>query len=218
MPSIASRVMPRNRPLRICIQPSKFGENALDKHFVAQMRRDFQESDVWAEPTPQTLTESPNTFRLPKRAARTIERRQAAAGKENRHWTGARTGREGDLLPQSIDLLRRRLNKQLVVETCVFPNGSARSRVHSSRIEATRNDQLRDPGERGGREAIRAGAVAGLEQFRRQETERDRAAHSEEEDEAEQHERRADKASYLREKLEERAEAERGAARRDEGG
>ena len=57
-----------------------------------------------------------------------------------------------------------------------------------------------------------------LEQFRLQETERDRAAESEEEDEAVQHERRAAKASYLREKLEQRAEAERRAARRDEGG
>jgi hypothetical protein len=54
-----------------------------------------------------------------------------------------------------------------------------------------------------------------LEQLRREATERERAGTSIEEDEAEQHERRAEKASYLREKLEERAEAEREAGRSD---
>jgi hypothetical protein len=55
-----------------------------------------------------------------------------------------------------------------------------------------------------------------LEQLRREATERERAGTSIEADEAEQHERRADKASYLREKLEERAEAEREAGQPDE--
>jgi hypothetical protein len=57
-----------------------------------------------------------------------------------------------------------------------------------------------------------------LEQLQREATERDRAGTSQEEDEAEQHERRADKASYLREKLEERAKAEREARRSDDQG
>ena len=48
-----------------------------------------------------------------------------------------------------------------------------------------------------------------LEQLRREARERKQADASIEDDEAEQHERRAQKASYLREKLEERAEAER---------
>jgi hypothetical protein len=55
-----------------------------------------------------------------------------------------------------------------------------------------------------------------LDQLRREATERDRAETSVEEDEAEQHERRAEKASYLREKLEQRAESEREAGRSDE--
>jgi len=55
-----------------------------------------------------------------------------------------------------------------------------------------------------------------LEQLQREAKERERAGGAAEEDEAEQHERRADKASYLREKLEERAEAERKAAHQDE--
>lgn len=55
-----------------------------------------------------------------------------------------------------------------------------------------------------------------LEQLQREASERDRAAESDLEDETEQHERRADKAEYLREKLEERAAAEREAARRDQ--
>jgi hypothetical protein len=48
-----------------------------------------------------------------------------------------------------------------------------------------------------------------LEQLQREAEERDRADASPVEDEAEQHERRAEKAGYLREKLEERAESER---------
>lgn len=51
-----------------------------------------------------------------------------------------------------------------------------------------------------------------LDQLRREAEERDRADESHDPDEAEQHERRAEKASYLREKLEERAESEREAA------
>jgi hypothetical protein len=57
-----------------------------------------------------------------------------------------------------------------------------------------------------------------IEQLQREATERDRAGASHEEDEAEQHERRADKAGYLREKLEERAKAEREAGRSDDQG
>ena len=48
-----------------------------------------------------------------------------------------------------------------------------------------------------------------LDQLQREATEHDRAEKSPDPDEAEQHERRAEKAGYLREKLEERAEAER---------
>ena len=54
-----------------------------------------------------------------------------------------------------------------------------------------------------------------VDQLQRELRERERAGTSPEEDEAEQHERRADKAGYLREKLEERAEAERAAAAED---
>jgi hypothetical protein len=54
-----------------------------------------------------------------------------------------------------------------------------------------------------------------LEQLRREAAEQDAAADDAPPDETEQHERRADKASYLREKLEERAEAEREAADQD---
>jgi hypothetical protein len=57
-----------------------------------------------------------------------------------------------------------------------------------------------------------------LEQLRREASERERAGRSIEEDEAEQHERRADKASYLRAKLEERARAEREAGGSDQRG
>ena len=55
-----------------------------------------------------------------------------------------------------------------------------------------------------------------LEQLQREAAERDRAGASADADEAEQHERRADKAGYLREKLEQRAAAER-AAETDDG-
>ncbi len=48
-----------------------------------------------------------------------------------------------------------------------------------------------------------------VSQLRREGTERREAAASDSEAETEQHERRADKADYLRRKLEERAEAER---------
>jgi hypothetical protein len=57
-----------------------------------------------------------------------------------------------------------------------------------------------------------------LEQLQRESTERERADTSVEEDEAEQHERRAEKAGYLREKLEERARAEREAGGPDQQG
>ena len=48
-----------------------------------------------------------------------------------------------------------------------------------------------------------------LEQERREAEEQQRAESATDEDESAQHERRADKARYLREKLEERAESER---------
>jgi hypothetical protein len=48
-----------------------------------------------------------------------------------------------------------------------------------------------------------------LEQERKEEEEREEERRSTTEDEAEQHERRAEKADYLKKKLEERAEAER---------
>jgi hypothetical protein len=47
-----------------------------------------------------------------------------------------------------------------------------------------------------------------IEQIERERTERERARESEEAAETRQHERRADKADYLREKLAERARAE----------
>ena len=49
-----------------------------------------------------------------------------------------------------------------------------------------------------------------LEQTRREALEREEAEESPTEDEADQHVRRADKADYLKKKLEERAESERG--------
>ena len=55
-----------------------------------------------------------------------------------------------------------------------------------------------------------------IEQLKREQGERERAAEGVTPDDTEQHERRADKASYLREKLEERAEAEREAGRADD--
>jgi hypothetical protein len=48
-----------------------------------------------------------------------------------------------------------------------------------------------------------------LEQLRKEKEEREEERQSTTEDEAEQHERRAEKADYLKRKLEERAEAER---------
>ena len=49
-----------------------------------------------------------------------------------------------------------------------------------------------------------------LAELQRAKEERDRAEEAPTEDAAEQHDRRAEKAEYLRQKLEERAEAERG--------
>jgi hypothetical protein len=54
-----------------------------------------------------------------------------------------------------------------------------------------------------------------LDQLQREATEHERAKESPDPDEADQHERRAEKAGYLREKLEERADAERDAAESD---
>jgi hypothetical protein len=54
-----------------------------------------------------------------------------------------------------------------------------------------------------------------LDQFQREKSERESAEQGTLPDETGQHERRADKAGYLREKLEERAEAERRAADED---
>ena len=51
-----------------------------------------------------------------------------------------------------------------------------------------------------------------IAQLKREEAERERAETGVTEDDTDQHERRADKAHYLREKLEERARAEREAA------
>jgi hypothetical protein len=51
------------------------------------------------------------------------------------------------------------------------------------------------------------------DQLTREAIERERAEHSTSEEEADQHARRADKAAYLREKLEERAASEREAGR-----
>lgn len=48
-----------------------------------------------------------------------------------------------------------------------------------------------------------------LAQLEREQTEREAARSASDEDEAAQHERRADKARYLREKLEQRAQSER---------
>jgi hypothetical protein len=52
-----------------------------------------------------------------------------------------------------------------------------------------------------------------VEQLRREAAEHERAEGSLDEDEVEQHERRSEKAGYLREKLEQRADAERKAGR-----
>lgn len=51
-----------------------------------------------------------------------------------------------------------------------------------------------------------------LDQLKRERAERSAAAHGETPDDTDQHEARAAKAGYLREKLEERAESERRAA------
>ena len=48
-----------------------------------------------------------------------------------------------------------------------------------------------------------------IAQLQREDAERDHAERAVSEDDTEQHERRADKAAYLREKLEERARSER---------
>jgi hypothetical protein len=56
-----------------------------------------------------------------------------------------------------------------------------------------------------------------LDQLRREADERDQADSALGEEEAEQHERRAEKASYLRERLEERADSERRAGLDDKG-
>jgi hypothetical protein len=55
-----------------------------------------------------------------------------------------------------------------------------------------------------------------LDQLRRELDEREQAEHGETPDDTDQHEARAAKAGYLREKLEERAEAERRAAAEDD--
>jgi hypothetical protein len=57
-----------------------------------------------------------------------------------------------------------------------------------------------------------------LDQIRREQAEREQAEKGVTPDDTGQHERRADKAGYLREKLEERAEAERQAAQEDAAG
>ena len=54
-----------------------------------------------------------------------------------------------------------------------------------------------------------------MEQLQRERAEREAAERGATPDDTEQHERRAEKASYLREKLEERAEAEHEAGRDD---
>jgi hypothetical protein len=54
-----------------------------------------------------------------------------------------------------------------------------------------------------------------LDQLRRERDEREQAAHGDTSEDTDQHEARAAKAGYLREKLEERAEAERRAAAED---
>jgi hypothetical protein len=55
-----------------------------------------------------------------------------------------------------------------------------------------------------------------VEQLQREAQERERAGDTADPEEAEQHGRRAEKAGYLRQKLEERAEAERAAAEPDD--
>jgi hypothetical protein len=55
-----------------------------------------------------------------------------------------------------------------------------------------------------------------IEQLQREATERERADAALDEDEADQHERRAEKATYLREKLEQRADSERATTEQSE--
>ena len=55
-----------------------------------------------------------------------------------------------------------------------------------------------------------------VDQLRRERAERDQADEAPTDEAVEQHERRAEKAAYLRERLEERADAERRAAREGE--
>jgi hypothetical protein len=55
-----------------------------------------------------------------------------------------------------------------------------------------------------------------LEQLRREQSERDAESSETDEHATETHRRRADKAAYLREQLDKRAEAERKAAERDD--
>jgi hypothetical protein len=55
-----------------------------------------------------------------------------------------------------------------------------------------------------------------IEQLQRERVEREAAAESPMPDDTDQHERRAERASYLREKLEERARAERESDRGDD--
>jgi hypothetical protein len=57
-----------------------------------------------------------------------------------------------------------------------------------------------------------------LDQLRREKAEREHADHAVDPDDTDQHEARAAKAGYLREKLEERAEAERRAGSEDDAG
>ena len=54
-----------------------------------------------------------------------------------------------------------------------------------------------------------------LSQLRKEAAERDVAEHTPDDEGADKHERRADRAAYLREKLEERADAERKAESED---
>lgn len=56
-----------------------------------------------------------------------------------------------------------------------------------------------------------------IEQLRREEGERERAGDAPTEDATDQHEARASKAEYLRQKLEQRADSERRAGKKDEG-
>ena len=104
-------------------------------------------------------------------------------------------------------------------DAVTIPLESADGRLYGSLVCST-NGSRRQLDERGLRFLRALGRLIGgqIERDESDLSDRRAPAESEEEDEAEQHERRAAKASYLREKLEQRAEAERRAARRDEGG